>query len=195
MQPGLDNDHPPEGVTRKLRPWETAVFREHLLRLDAESRHLRFAHGVSDSFIDDYATRMNDMGGIVFGYFIGGDLVAAAELRKLGNQWGREAEAAFSVERVYQDLGIGSLLMGRVIQAARNRGVQLLYMSCLADNARMQKIARKHEAGLRFEYGEVIGEIVPTTPDYFSILAEAIEDRAGYLMAVLDLQARLAKAA
>ena len=195
MQPGLDNDHPPEGVARKLRPWETAVFREHLLRLDAECRRLRFAHGVSDSFIDDYATRMNDMGGIVFGYFIGGDLVAAAELRKLGNQWGREAEAAFSVERVYQDLGIGSLLMGRVIQAARNRGVQLLYMSCLADNARMQKIARKHEAGLRFEYGEVIGEIVPTTPDYFSILAEAIEDRAGYLMAVLDLQARLAKAA
>ena len=195
MQPGLDNDHPPEGVARKLRPWETVVFREHLLRLDAECRRLRFAHGVSDSFIDDYATRMNDMGGIVFGYFIGGDLVAAAELRKLGNQWGREAEAAFSVERVYQDLGIGSLLMGRVIQAARNRGVQLLYMSCLADNARMQKIARKHEAGLRFEYGEVIGEIVPTTPDYFSILAEAIEDRAGYLMAVLDLQARLAKAA
>ena len=195
MQPGLDNDHPPEGVTRKLRPWETAVFREHLLRLDAESRHLRFAHGVSDSFIDDYATRMNDMGGIVFGYFIGGDLVAAAELRKLGNQWGREAEAAFSVERAHQDLGIGSLLMGRVIQAARNRGVQLLYMSCLADNARMQKIARKHEAGLRFEYGEVIGEIVPTTPDYFSILAEAMEDRAGYLMAVLDLPARLARAA
>ena len=195
MQPGLNNDHPPEGVARKLRPWETAVFREHLLRLDAECRRLRFAHGVSDSFIDDYATRMNDMGGIVFGYFVGGELVAAAELRKLGNHWGREAEAAFSVQRTYQDLGIGSLLMGRVIQAARNRGVQLLYMSCLADNARMQKIARKHEAGLRFEYGEVIGEIVPTTPDYFSILAEAMEDRAGYLMAVLDLQARLAKAA
>ena len=195
MQPGLDNDHPPEGVARKLRPWETVVFRDHLLRLDAESRRLRFAHGVSDSFIDDYATRMSDMGGIVFGYFVGGELVAAAELRKLGNHWGREAEAAFSVQRTYQDLGIGSLLMGRVIQAARNRGVQLLYMSCLADNARMQKIARKHEAELRFEYGEVVGEIVPTTPDYFSILSEAMEDRAGYLMAVLDVQARAARAA
>ena len=195
MQPGLDNDCAPEGVARKLRPWETLVFRGHLLRLDAESRRLRFAHGVADSFIEDYAARMNDMGGIVFGYFVGGELVAAAELRKLGAHWGREAEAAFSVERAYQDLGIGNLLMGRVIQAARNRGVQLLYMSCLADNTRMQKIARKHEAELRFEYGEVIGEIVPTTPDYFSILAEAMEDRAGYLMAVLDLPARLARAA
>ena len=195
MQPGLDIDQNPEGVARKLLPSETEVFRDHLLRLDKDSRRLRFAHAVADCFIEDYAARMNDMGGIVFGFFTGGQMVAAAELRKLGNLWGREAEAAFSVEKLHQDLGIGNLLMGRVIQAARNRGVQLLYMSCLADNARMQKIARKHEAELRFEYGEVVGEIVPTTPDYFSILAEAMEDRAGYLLAVLDLQARLAKAA
>ncbi len=51
--------------------------------------------------------------------------------------------------------------MGRVIRAARNRGVHLLYMSCMAENAKMQAIARKHEADLRFEYGEVVGEIVP----------------------------------
>lgn len=195
MQPVTGDDITVKGTARKLLPSEVAVFRDHLLRLDADSRRLRFAHGVSDSFIDDYATRMNDMGSIVFGYIVDGEMRAAAELRKLGDRWGEAAEAAFSVEKPHQDLGIGSLLMGRVIQAARNRGVHLIYMSCLADNARMQKIAQKHEAALKFEYGEVIGEIVPTTPDYFSIMAEAMEDRVGYMLAVLDLQTRLAKAA
>lgn len=195
MQLAIDNDTTPQGSIRKLRPSETGVFCEHLLRLDTESRRFRFTHAVSDSYIEDYASHMNDMGGIVFGYFDDGGMHAAAELRKLGDRWGQKAEAAFSVERANQDLGIGSCLMGRVIQAARNRGVRLVYMSCLADNSRMQKIAQKHEAALKFEYGEVIGEIVPAMPDYFSLVAEAMEDRVGYMLAVFDLQARLVKAA
>ena len=109
--------------------------------------------------------------------------------------WGQEAEAAFSVEKPYQDQGVGTELMGRVIRAARNRGIRRLCMSCLAENSKMQAIARKYEAELRFEYGEVIGEIMPEAPNYFSLLAEAVEDRFGYMMAVLDLQSRLVRAA
>lgn len=181
------------GTIRKLWPSETDKFRDHLLRLDKDSRRMRFAHGVSDSFIEDYAHRMTDMGSIVFGYVVDCEVHAAAELRKLGDSWGHEAEAAFSVEKAYQERGIGSELMGRVIRAARNRGVQMLYMSCLAENAKIQAIARKHDADLKFEYGEVVGEIVPQDPNYFSILAEAVEDRVGYMMAVLDLQDRAAR--
>ena len=184
-----------DGAIRKLLPSETELFRRHLLRLDKDSRRMRFAHGVSDSFIDDYAMRMSDSGAIVFGYVVDGEVHAAAELRKLGDVWGQQAEAAFSVEFTYQDRGVGGLLMGRVIRAARNRGLKQLYMSCLADNRKMQAIAQRHEAHLKFEYGEVIGEIVPGTADYFSLWAEAMEDRAGYMLAVLDLQARVRKAA
>ena len=184
-----------QGSIRKLIASEVDAFRDHLLRLDKESRRMRFAHGVSDSFIEDYAARMGDMGSIVFGYIEGGEVRAAAELRKLSDTWGREAEAAFSVERAYQERGIGTELMGRVIRAARNRGVQLLYMSCLAENRKMQAIARKYEAELRFEVDEVIGEIIPDGPDWLSLMTEAAEDRAGFMLAVLDLQARLAKAA
>jgi RimJ/RimL family protein N-acetyltransferase len=183
------------GNVRKIRPTETEKFRDHLLRLDKVSRRLRFAHGVSDSFIEDYASRMGDMGSIVYGFFVDGEVHAAAELRKLSDVWGHEAEAAFSVEATHQDQGIGTDLMGRVIRSARNRGVQRLYMSCLAENSKMQTIARKHEAELKFEYGEVIGEIVPTEANYFSIMAEAMEDRVSYMMTVLDLSGRLVKAA
>ncbi len=185
----------PNLIVRKLWPHEWERFRDHLLRLDKDSRRLRFAHAVADSFIEEYATRMSDMGGLVVVALIDGEVRAAAELRKLGDMWGREAEAAFSVERQYQDRGLGTELMGRVIRAARNRGVQLVYMSCLAENARMRTIAQRFEAELRFEYGDVIGEIVPETPDYFSLMAEAVEDRVGYMMAVLDLSARWVKAA
>jgi hypothetical protein len=150
-QPDL---HPISAASvRKLWPTEGHLFRDHLLRLDRDSRRLRFAHGVSDSFIEDYAGRMNDMGSLVFGFFVDGEIRAAAELRKLSDNWGVEAEAAFSVD------------------------------------------AKKHEADLRFEYGEVIGEIIPSGPDYFSLLAEAADDRVGYMMAVLDLSSRLVKAA
>jgi RimJ/RimL family protein N-acetyltransferase len=183
------------GNIRKIWPNETDKFRDHLLRLDKASRRMRFAHGVSDSFIEDYALRMSDAGSIVYGFFLDGEVRAVAELRKLSAVWGQEAEAAFSVEVTHQDQGIGSELMGRVIRAARNRSVQRLYMSCLAENSKMQTIARKHEADLKFEYGEVIGEIVPTEANYFSIMAEAMEDRVSYMMAVLELGGRMVKAA
>jgi len=183
------------GNIRKLWPAEAHHLRDHLLRLDKESRRLRFAHGVSDAFIEDYAALMTDMESVVYGYFDSGECRAVAELRKLGDTWVPEAEAAFSVEGPLQDRGLGTELMGRVIRAARNRGVHRLYMSCLAENGKMQAIARKYDADLRFEYGEVIGEIVPSGSNSFSLFAEAVEDRMGFMLAVLDLQYRLLKAA
>lgn len=185
-----------DGQFRKLWPAETGKFRDHLLRLDKQSRRLRFAHGVSDAYIEEYATRMSDMGSIVHAFIDkDGEVRACAELKKLGDTWGHEAEAALSVEKGLQEHGIGTDLMGRVIRSARNRGVHTLCLSCLAENAKMQTIARKYQAELRFEYGEVVGEIVPQGPNYFSILAEAVEDRVGMMMAVLDLQIRFVKAA
>jgi GNAT superfamily N-acetyltransferase len=120
---------------------------------------------------------------------------AVAELRKLGSGWGADAEAAFSVEPDWQEKGIATELMGRVIRSARNRGVRHLYLSCLAENTKMQAIARKHEAQLKFEYGEVVGEIIPQSSNYFSHMAEAVDDKVGHLLAVLDLRNRTAKAA
>lgn len=193
--PEASASQPAEGVFRRLWPSESDKFRDHLLRLDKDSRRMRFAHAVADAFIEDYAGRMTEYGSVVYGYVLDGRVRAAAELRRLGDSWGEEAEAAFSVERAYQDHGIGTELMGRVVRAARNRAIRRLYMSCLAENSKMQSIARKHSADLRFEYGEVIGEIVPQTPDYFSIMAEAAEDRMGFMIAVLDLQSRLVRAA
>ena len=88
-----------EGSIRKLWPTEADKFRDHLLRLDKDSRRLRFAHSVSDAFIEDYASRMAEFGSLVYGHVVDGHVRAAAELRRLGDAWGEEAEAAFSVEK------------------------------------------------------------------------------------------------
>jgi GNAT superfamily N-acetyltransferase len=163
--------------------------------LDKASRRNRFAHAVSDGFIADYAERMTANGAIVYAHFDGENVRAVAELRKIGDTWGQQAEAAFSVETEYQHKGIATDLLGRVIRSARNRGVGHLIMSCLADNAKMQAVARHHDADLRFEAGEVIAEIIPSGPSPFSVFAEAVEDRLGYLLGVFDLKTKTAKAA
>ena len=188
-------DGPALGVIRKLFPVENHKFRDHLLRLDKESRRSRFGHTVADSFVKGYAERLSEHNSVVYGYFVDGVMHAAAELRKVSDTWGNEAEAAFSVESQFQDSGVGSDLMGRIIQAARNRGVEQLYIVCMAENTRMQRIAKKYDAVLRFEQGEVVGRIKPAWPSALSVLAEAVDDQRAYVMMVLDLQSRLVPSA
>lgn len=183
------------GKIRKLWVTELGLYRDHLLRLDEESRRLRFGMGVSDEFIEDYSRRVGDMKSVVYAYVEDGEVRAAAELRRFSFEVQGEAEAAFSVEEDFQDSGIGTELLGRVIRAARNRRIRRIYMNCLLENRKMQRVARKYEAVLHFDHGEVVGEVEPATPNYFSLWREAVEDEMGFVMAVLDLQKRLRPAA
>jgi GNAT superfamily N-acetyltransferase len=157
------------------------------MRLDADSRRLRFGMPVSDHFIDDYAGRLTGMKALVYGYFLDGEMRAAAEMRQIGEGWSSDAEGAFSVEKDYQNQGIGSELLGRIVRAARNRGISRLYMNCMAENLKMQRIARKFRAELHFDHGEVVGRVLPSVPTYLSLWEEAMEDSRGFVMAVLDL--------
>jgi len=147
------------GTTRKLFVTEYHKYEDHLLRLDDESRRMRFGMGVGDEFIVHYAQQLNDMKSIVYAHLIDGEVRAAAELRPLTVKMRGEAEAAFSVEKDHQDSGIGTDLLGRVVRAARNRSISRVYMNCLATNKKMQAIAKKHDAILSFEEGEVVGQV------------------------------------
>lgn len=191
----MDKSQSGRGEIRKLWMTELDKYRDHLLRLDPDSRRLRFGMSVGDAFITDYARRVNDMKSVVYGCVIDGEVRAAAELRPLATHLHGEAEAAFSVEKDWQDTGLGTELLGRVIRTARNRSIHRLYMNCLSENRKMQRVARKYEAVLHFEEGDVVGEVAPSTPNYFSIWREAMEDGGGFVMAVLDLHRRFMPAA
>jgi RimJ/RimL family protein N-acetyltransferase len=183
------------GTVRKLWPTEMEKFRDHLLRLDKDSRQLRFGLSVDDTFIEAYTARADFKATVIYGYFAGGEMHAAAELRCVGEGWGTEAEAAFSVEPAFQDGGVGTDLLGRVLLAARNRGIHRLYMNCLPENRKMQRIARKYDAELHFDHGEVVGKVRTPGPTPATLWSEAIDDGNGFVMAVLDLPLRLLPAA
>lgn len=183
------------GTIRKLWIGEAKSFREHLLRLDADSRRSRFGSPVNEFFISNYASRALGPDSVVHGFFAGGVLRAAAELRPFGKGFPAEAEAAFSVEQDFQNHGVGSALLDRTILAAKNRGIRTIYMSCLAENHRMQSVAKKYEADLRFAADEVVGEVANTGPTPLSLMREWIADGHGFATAVLDVQSRLLRTA
>ncbi len=167
------------GIIRKLWAGEAEIFKDHLLRLDVESRRYRFGSAVSAEFIERYAARAFRTGAIVHGYFVDGTLRAAAELYPMGDVLPGEAEAAFSVEREFQNHGLGTLLLERVILAARNRGIRSLCLNCLAQNRRMQQIARKFNAELSFDTDEVVAALKAPFPTALSLAREAAADAQG----------------
>ena len=59
----------------------------------------------------------------------------AADLRIFGSLYRREAEAAFSIEKPWQSLGIGAALLERSLLAARNRGVKARVAHCVEGRA------------------------------------------------------------
>lgn len=186
---------PDDGSVRKLWIGETAAYRDHLLRLDPDSRRRRFGGAVSEDFIARFADTTQGPGVVIHGFFIGDMLRGCAELRMASSPFSREAEAAFSIEKPWQSHGVGSALLERTLLAARNRGVKSLHMHCLAENERMQQLARKFDADLHFDFGSVIGEVDPPRSTLMSLTREMMADSHAITTAILDAQTRLIRPA
>jgi RimJ/RimL family protein N-acetyltransferase len=156
---------PPEGrrptpsfAVRRLHPSDARGFCDHLKRLDGEARRLRFGNPVDDAFLEAYGERTLRSDARILGCFVRGRLCGAAELRFLTPDR-REAEGAVSLDPDMRGLGLGDQLFGRLIALARRRGVRRLFLTCLRENKRMQRIARHHGADLAFSDGDVMVEI------------------------------------
>jgi GNAT superfamily N-acetyltransferase len=179
----------PKGHVRKLWPTDKTAFREHLLRLDFETRRKRFAMAASDHFIERYAATCFRLDSIIHGYFVGGTLRGVGELRLLDTT-STQAEAAFSVETDWQGTGVGTDLMEHTLLTARNRGVSKVFMNCLASNRSMQRMARSAGAELEYESGEVVGLVLPAHASPTSLVREVVWDSEGWATAVFDMQRR-----
>ncbi|MFN0264991.1 GNAT family N-acetyltransferase [Tepidamorphus sp. 3E244] len=174
------------GAVRRLWATESRPFREHLLRLSADSRRMRFAGAVSDEFVEQYANTAISRALVIFGWFEDGKLRAVAELH--GSMFADTGEAAFTVETDYQNRRIGSALMKRVVLTARNRNMRRLIVSCLSENAQMRRLAQRHDAEIEFHTGETIGTVHSRMPNGLSLLREAIAEGHGFAQSMIDLQ-------
>lgn len=180
---------------RKLWASDTAALKTHLLRLDPESRRMRFGTPVSDYFIGQYAQNALGAHSVAHGYFVDGILRGVAELRGFRGVAGGEAEAAFSVEKDFQNRGIGTELFGRTVLAARNRGISKLFVNFLSQNARMQAIARKFDAVVTYDSDGGHAQIEAPRANALSIWKEALTDGQDIADSVMQMQSRALRSA
>jgi GNAT superfamily N-acetyltransferase len=174
-----------QGIVRRLLPFDSAQFRGHLKRFDEDSRRLRFGAVVSDSFLDNYADSSYRFDTVIFGWFVDGVMRAAGELRPISLGPSGSAEIAFSVEKPYQHHGIGSMLMDRIVVAARNRAIGHLRVFCLPGNEPMKHLADKYGAHMHASHGEVEGDITPEPATALTLLGESVQEAHGLLSAFI----------
>ena len=148
------------GYVRTLRQQEELPqLRDHLLRLDRESRHDRFHGFMDDSFIERYAARCADDGTVIIAYIEDGVVRGAAELHPPDQSADALPEVAFSVEKRVRRQGVGSTLFRNLIWEARAKGYDSLRITTGAQNQAMRALANKFGAHLSFRHGESTGTI------------------------------------
>jgi len=164
-------------VFRRIWSGERTLVRAHLLRLDADDRHVRFGGAPSERMIEDYARGLDWGRALIVGCEVGGVLRGLGELKLFRTPNGPSmAEVAVTVERAYQGRGIGSKLFRRLTTLAANRGVRRLYVLCLAQNERMRHIVLHYDARLTRYETETEGQIRlpwPTQASYAQELLDA----------------------
>ena len=151
---------PARGSVRTLRQQEDLpLLRDHLLRLDRESRHDRFHGFMDDSFIERYAAKCADDGTVIIAYIRDGVVRGAAELHPPDRSPDSLPEIAFSVEARVRRQGVGSILFEKLIAEARSKGYRSLRITTGAENQAMRALAHKFGANLTFRHGESTGTI------------------------------------
>ncbi len=156
----ISRSTPPQGYVRTLRQQEELpLLRDHLLRLDRESRHDRFHGFMDDAFIERYSAKCAEDGTVIIGYFEGEEVRGAAELHPPDQSADAVPEIAFSVEASMRRRGVGIILFRKLIAESRARGYQSLRITTGAQNQAMRALAHKFGAHLSFRHGETTGTI------------------------------------
>ena len=165
---------------------ELPLLREHLLRLDPQSRHDRFNGYLDDSFIERYAAKCADDGTVIVAYMESGIVRGAAELHPPEQSDDGLPEIAFSVEDCVRRQGVGSLLFRRLISEARWKGYHTLRVTTGSGNEAMRALANKFGAHLEFRQGETTGTIDLTPQPQAELAKLAIDAPLNAARAVMS---------
>jgi GNAT superfamily N-acetyltransferase len=166
---------------------ELPLLRDHLLRLDSESRRDRFNGFLDDDFIERYAEKCAADGTIIIAYMENGMVRGAAELHPPGPSADSLPEVAFSVEPCVRRRGVGSILFQRLISEARWHGYRTLRVTTGGQNSAMRALASKFGAHLVFRHGESTGTIEVKQYPPSDVAKLAIDVPLAATRAVMDL--------
>ena len=165
-------------VTRELLSAEREKLLAHLLALEPEDRRLRFGHARSDESLSQYVEGIDFARDAVF-------VVTDAELAVVGAahlaRGDDHAELGVSVVTQARGRGIGATLLERSATRARNWGVRVLFMNCLAENEAMVHLARKQGLQVAVSSGEAEGFVRLSPSTLTSVAAEAYAEQLGLI--------------
>jgi RimJ/RimL family protein N-acetyltransferase len=166
------------GAYRALWDFDRHDYAAHLKRLTPADRRSRFQYPASDAQIDEHVAKFIDGGGHVIGWFIDGELRAAAEVAIFEDHM--TAEAAFEVEAPWRGRGVCAELVNRALLWARNRGVKRLYIHTTRQNTAMLRAAKQHGAVFEFDLTDAEGFITAPRASWRSYLREARFEEQGF---------------
>lgn len=157
---------------RNLPPSLWHRYRDHLARLSAEDRRLRFGHMLDDRAIDHFVEGLDPASNHVLVCEDEAGVVVGAVLISLLAD--RSAELAFSVEAAWRGRGLGRVLGDRAVLWLRNRGIRRAQLVCAGENLAMRRLARHLGMTLAFQESSCEGgaDLAPPTP--WSLLQEAV---------------------
>jgi len=149
-------------------------FFAHLAALPAEDVRLRFGTPLTRESIASYVERIDFDRDAVFGVY--DERLAIIGAAHVGF-FDDAAELGVSVSIGHRGQGIGSALVVRASEHARNRRTMRLYMHCLAENAAMIAIARRAGMKIVVSAGEADAHIALPPADPMSVTREYFTDQ------------------
>jgi len=178
---------PEGGVIRKLWVGGSAKYRDHMLRLDSDSRNSRFAGGVSGHFIRKYADLSQSLDAVDPRLFLSRNAARAASCAA-GRALSAPGGSRDQHEKHGQSHGVGSALLRhqlplRAIAASGSCTWRAWPRTGACSNWRANSTP-----SCSFDFGSVIGEVESSRPTPLSLMREVMADGHGFATAMLDLR-------
>lgn len=162
---------------RMLMPFELDKYRDHLLRLGANDRRLRFGTPASDARIEAFADGIDLHQTCVLAQLDANlDVMGAVQISLLSR---RAVELAFSVDPAYRRAGLGTEMMNRALLWSRNRRRSNAHVHCLAENIAMRRLVAAAGMEMTTAGGETEAVMVLSAATPLSHAAEAFAEGAG----------------
>jgi len=182
-------ERPSYVLTQQLGRLDRRAILRHLHRLSPEDHRLRFGVQQAEASLRRYVDGIDFERDALFGVFDDDlELVGFAHVAL-----GEEAEFGVSVDPAHRGRGIGTALLARSMDYARNRMIPTLLVHCLAENRAMYAMARKAGMQIVTASGEADAYLKLPPPDAASVSGELLNQRVALFDFALKAQVAAAK--